>query len=264
MPSHVWRPSLYRSMFWLPSLLGALSVHAESLRVVGYVRDADSQRYLYTEVHDQELATDGAVQSGLTVYYDAQGREMARKTLDFRQHRTVPIYRMDIPAVRYAEGISSSTPQAQIFKRDGDQEERKSIGLGEGLVAADAGFNQLLQDQLAALRKGETVRFGLIVAGHTNRYKFRARKVGEQADGTRPVLQLLVEPDSMLRMLVPAIKLDYDASTRKLLSYDGVSNIIDPATGKVYRHIHIIYGGPPPKDARLPAALASNGATTTP
>ena len=85
-----------------------LSAHA-NVRIIGYVTDADTQRYLYTEIHEQTLAPDGAVRQGLTTYHDAQGREIARKTLDYRNHRTVPVYRMDIPALRYAEGISAST-----------------------------------------------------------------------------------------------------------------------------------------------------------
>ncbi|MBI3381162.1 MAG: hypothetical protein HY019_04065 [Aquabacterium sp.] len=230
-----------------------LCAQAEAARVIGYVRDTATQRYLYTEVHEQNLAPDGAVQTGVTTYFDAQGREIARKTLDYRSNRTVPIYRMDIPAVRYAEGISSNSPQALVFKRDGDKEERKALPLDDGLVAADAGFNQLLQDQLDTIRKGETVKFGLIVAGHTNRYGFRAKKVDEQRVDGQTVLRVLVEPDSLLRLVVPAIALSYDLKTRRLLSYQGVSNIIDPDTSKVYKLISISYGGVPPADARLPA-----------
>ena len=77
-------------------------------RVLGYVRDADTQRYLYTEVHEQTLAPDGSVLTGVTTYHDPQGREVARKTLDYRANRTVPLYRLDIPGQRYAEGISGN------------------------------------------------------------------------------------------------------------------------------------------------------------
>lgn len=230
-----------------------LSAQAEAARVVGYVRDTATQRYLYTEVHEQNLAPDGSVQTGVTTYFDAQGREIARKTLDYRGNRTVPIYRMDIPAARYAEGISNNNPQALVFKRDGDKEERKALPLDDGLVAADAGFNQLLQDQLDAIRKGDTVKFGLIVAGHTNRYGFRARKVEEQRVDGQTVLRVMVEPDSLLRLVVPAISLSYELRTKRLLSYQGLSNIIDPDTGKVYKQVSISYGGMPPADARLPA-----------
>lgn len=249
-----WRKGLCAALLTLAAATaGANSpTPATQQRIIGYVRDADTQRYLYTEVHEQSLAADGAVQSAVTTYHDAQGREIARKTLDFRQHRTVPVYRMDIPALRYAEGISRNTPQVALFKRDADRESRKTLPLGEGLVAADAGFNQLLQDQLPAIRKGETVRFSLIVAGRTDRYSFRARKVDETAGPAGPTLRVRVEPDSLLRLLVDPIALSYDIDSRRLVSYQGVSNILDPGTQEVYRHIRITYDGPPPPDVKLP------------
>lgn len=226
---------------------------AQAARVIGYVRDTATQRYLYTEVHEQNLASDGAVLTGVTTYYDPQGREIARKTLDYRANRTVPVYRMDMPALGYAEGISSNTPQAVLFKRDRDQEARKTLPLGDGLVAADAGFNHLLQDQLPALRKGDTLRFGLIVAGRTDSYRFRASKVDEQAMDGEPAMRILVEPDSLLRVVVPAIALTYSLKDKRLLSYQGTSNILDPSTSQVYKHISIVYGGKPPADVKLPA-----------
>lgn len=231
---------------------------AQAARVIGYVRDTATQRYLYTEVHEQNIASDGAVLTGVTTYYDPQGREIARKTLDYRANRTVPVYRMDMPALRYAEGISSNTPQAVLFKRDRDQEARKTLPLGDGLVAADAGFNHLLQDQLTNIRQGDTVRFGLIVAGNTDRYRFRASKVDEQVVDGQTTLRILVEPDSMLRMLVQPIALTYNLKDRRLLSYQGTSNILDPDTSKVYKKISIVYGGTPPPEARLPS-LAQDG-----
>ena len=240
--------------FFITAALTAFSISAQAARIVGYVRDADTQRYLYTEVHEQTLATDGAMQTGVTSYYDPQGREIGRKTLDFCANRTVPIYRMDLPALNYSEGISSNSPQVAMFKRDKDQEDRKTLPFDEGLVVADEGFNQLLLDQLNEIRKGETIRFGLYAAGRTNRFSFRAKKIDEQTVDGIAVMHVLVEPDSMLRMLVSPLKLTYDLKTRRLMRYEGMSNILDPDTGKAYKHISITYGGIPPADAKLPPA----------
>jgi hypothetical protein len=241
----------------LAATLLACCLSAQAARVVGYVRDASTQRYLYTEVHEQSLAADGAVQTGVTIYYDPQGREIGRKTLDFRAHRTIPIYRMDLPALGYSEGITRNSPPVFVFKRDKDQEERKALPLDEGLVAADEGFNQLLLDQLDTIRQGDTLRFSLIAAGRTDRFSFRARRIDEQLLGGTMVMRVRVEPDSMLRMLVPAITLVYDIKARRLMHYEGMSNLIDPDTGKAYRHISIVYGGPPPAEARWSVSTPS-------
>ena len=244
--------STYAPTRTLAAALLACSLTAHAARVIGYVRDANTQRYLYTEVHEQTLAADGAMQTGVTTYYDPQGREIGRKTLDFRANRTVPIYRMDLPSMSYSEGISSNSPQVAMFKRDHDQEERKTLPFDEGLVVADEGFNQLLLDQLNEIRKGETIRFGLFAAGRTTRFSFRAKKIDERVVDGIAVMRVLVEPDSMLRILVSPLTLSYDIKTRRLMRYEGMSNILDPDTGKAYKHITITYGGTPPAEARLP------------
>jgi hypothetical protein len=246
-------PTLIRPL--LVGLLTACSLSAHAERVIGYVRDAESQRYLYTEVHDQVLASDGSVQTSLTVYYDAQAKEIARKTLDYRQHRTVPLYRMDMPQQRYSEGIDSNKGQVSLFKQDQGQLERKNLPLGTGLLAADAGFNQLIIDQMPQLQAGERISFSLIAAGNLDSFRFRASKLGDTVLRGVPATRILVEPDSMLRWLVSPIELVYDSESRKLMSYKGLSNIINPDTGKVYKQIRISYGGPAPAEARWPGSV---------
>lgn len=239
----------------LLSSVGALSA-AQAGRVVGQVRDAQTQALLYTEVHDQTLAPDGAVQSGVTTYLDLQGKTFARKTLDFRQHRCIPLFTLDVPGQRYSEGIRRLGAKAELFKRDGGEERRELLTVREGLVAADEGFNQLLSDQLTALSKGETVGFTLLVAGSLDQFRFRARAVSGKlaeaatADARLPPLVVRVEPDSMLRMVVPPIILHYDARSRVLLRYEGLSNIPNPATGKVFDRVRIEYGQIAPDGAK--------------
>jgi hypothetical protein len=248
------------------ALLGCLGVLSaaqtaqagQAARVVGQVRDAQTQALLYTEVHEQTLGADGAVLSGVTTYLDQQGKTFARKTLDFRQHRCIPLFTLDVPGQRYSEGIRRLGPKAELFKRDGGEERRELLAVRDGLVAADEGFNQLLSDQLTALSKGETVNFTLLVAGSLDQFRFRARALsGKLAEGAATEgnaklspLVVRVEPDSMLRMVVPSIVLSYDARSRALLRYEGLSNIPNPATGKVFDRVRIDYGQNAPDGAK--------------
>jgi hypothetical protein len=110
----------------------------------------------------------------------------------------------------------------------------------------------LLLDLLPQIKAGETMRFNLIVAGRTQSYRFRARKLGDETLADTPAVRVLVEPDSMLRMVVAPIELVYDSKGTRLLSYKGVSNIIDPGTGQVFKKILITYGGAAPAEAMWP------------
>lgn len=231
---------------------------AAAARLLGFARDAATQRYLYTEVHDNQTTADGALLQGQTMYYDAQGREVARRSLDFRGNRTVPVYRLDVPAQSYSEGISAVTPQLALFKSDQGRTERKALSPEGELIAADAGFNNLMLAQFKGIQAGETVRFTLVVAGRTDSFRFRARKVGEEAVNGEAAVRVKVEPDSVLRMLVDPIELVYDARGTRLLRYTGVSNLLDPTTRQVYRKVVITYGGPAPAEAAFPGAPATS------
>ena len=237
------------------TLLVCEPVRADTL--LGFARDASSQRYLYTEVHEFQRGPDGEVRTATTRYHDPQGREMARKSLDYRANRYIPIYKMEMPAQRYSEGISGNGDPVEVFKQDQGKETRKALARDSGLEAADSGFNHLLLDQLPQLRKGETVSFKLIVAGNTDRFRFRARKVADVQVEQEAGIQLRVEPDSLLRLLVDPIDIVYDAKGTRLLRYVGVSNVIDPASGQVYKQVSIRYGGPVPSEARWPQSAAT-------
>ncbi len=231
---------------------------AQAARVTGQVRDAQTHALLYTEVHEQNLGADGAMLTGVTTYQDPQGKTFARKTLDFRQQRCIPLFTLDVPGQAYSEGIRRLGAKAELFKRDGGEERREQLTVREGLVAADEGFNQLVRDQLTALSRGDTVSFTLLVAGSLDQFRFRARAVsGKLADtgsadanAKLPPLVVRVEPDSMLRMVVPPIILSYDAHSRQLLRYEGMSNIPNPATGKVFERVRIDYGPSAPDGAK--------------
>jgi hypothetical protein len=226
----------------------AATTSAGTARVLGQVRDAATQRLLYTEVHDQRLNADGSIQTALTSYVDPQGREMGRKKLDFRANRTVPVFRMDLPAQSYAEGISDVGPDVSAFKLDQGQEQRKRLPVSPGIVAADSGFNQLLLDQMGRIKANETVAFKLIVAGNLDQYQFRARKVADTQLRGETALRIRVEPDSLLRWVVDPIELVYNAAGTRLLQYTGISNVLDPGTGKVFKRVQIDYSLVPPSE----------------
>jgi hypothetical protein len=240
------RMSIPAHLAWAACLSVCLLVPAQAARVTGQVRDATTQGVLYTEVHEQTLAADGSAHTVQTTYLDPQGREVGRKVQDFRGHRTVPRYRMDLPSQRYAEGITDVGSEVALFKLDQGKEQRKRLPLAKGLVAADSGFNQLLLDQMPAIKAGETVAFVLIVPGKADQYQFRARKRSvPPTPGETARLRVTVEPDSLLRWVVSPIELVYNSEGTRLLQYTGLSNVLDPATGQVYPRVQIQYGYSP-------------------
>lgn len=243
---------MFRGLIALALALTAGVASAETLRFYGYASDLDTGKYLYTELHEQQVEG-GQVKTASITYFDTAGKQIARKTLDYRQNRSIPIFRSEIPEQGYAEGITAVGTAIEMTKTTREKgTQNKHVDMPKGLVAADSGFNHLIQDNLPKILAGETVGFAFVVAGNLDQYRFRAKKTGNETFEGAPAARLRVEPDSLLRVLVDPLDLLYDPASRRLLEYRGVSNMLDPATGKVYKKVRVSYAAKPPAEAKAP------------
>lgn len=236
----------------LASLLIAGSAHAadETLHFRGYAYDLSSNKFLYTEVHEQKISGDRWV-GGTIDYFAPNGRRIGHKVLDFTADPHVPVYRLELTAARgYMESITAVTSERiEMARQDHGKTELETVSLKrKGLMTADSGFHSFIRDHFAELQAGQTVEFRFAVAGNLDAFRFRAKKTGETTWNGVPAVTLRVEPDSLLRFLVDPLELVYEPKVRKLLEYRGVSNLHDEVTGKPY-NTRIIYPEAKPADA---------------
>lgn len=222
-------------------------------RFYGYAYDLASGTYLYTEVHEQQLR-DSDWLGGSIRYFAPDGRPLARKTLDFSADPAVPVYRLDVDASGYAEGITRVGADGFELMRiaaRGAKAETATVKR-DGLMAADSGFHSFIRMHLAEILRGDTLAFRMVVPGNLDSFKFRLRKVGDTRFEGEPAVELRAELDSLLRMLVDALELTYSPRNGgRLLEYRGPSNLTDPATGKPY-NVRISYPLKTPPDAPRP------------
>lgn len=230
----------------------ALGARAEA-GFYGYAYDLQNGKYLYTEVH-QPVFEGGKEVASTIRYLSPNGQEIGKKTLDYRADAYVPKFRFDLPGEGYAEAITANGQSIELLKISGKGKEKRKSIQRDGFTAADSGFHHAVQDKLPQLLKGETVSFRFVVAGQLNSYRFKISRVGSGTFEGKPAVKLLVQADSLLRYVAPDLNLLYDADSKRLLEYKGVSNIHDPATGKAY-NARIVYFTKPPEDApkNLPA-----------
>ena len=235
----------------------ATAAGEETLKFRGYAYDLASNRFLYTELHQQRIV-DQRWLGGTIVYVAPDGSEIGRKALDFSQDPFVPLYRLDLkPRGGYAEGISSlSAGRIEMTRRGyGARDvERASVKRPQH-VAADSGLHAYIREHFSELLAGQTVRFVFAVAGNLDAYKFRVRRLSDTTFEGQPAVRFRVEPDSLLRWLFAPLELTYETGQRRLLEYRGLSNLHDPATGKAY-NARIVYPSSPPAGAPpVPAGL---------
>ncbi len=224
---------------------------SQTLRFYGYAYDLRSGEHLYTEVHRQELAGERWLR-GTIRYFDAGGRPMGEKGLDFSRDPYVPEYRFTLPDLGYVEAITSSGDPIRLERRlNGGPVERAALQV-DGPMCADSGFHSFIRAHFERLLSGEWLRFRMVVAGSLDQFRFRARRIGDTQFEGRPAVRFRVELDSLLRLLVDPLELTYDPDSLRLLEYRGVSNVRDPATGQPLEVRIAYYSERPDNVAVLP------------
>lgn len=240
------------AMLVLATAMGEAAAAPREERYLGFASEQGSGRYLYTEVHRHQY--DGRRWLGGSIRYVApDGSLLGEKQLDFRADPHVPLmqYRLRQPA--YEERITAVDAGGMVLeKRSQGRVERKRLARVPG-QAADSGFNAFLVDHLDDLAAGRSVSLRFAVVGQLDQYRFRVKPLGRLTLAGEPALRLRVEPDSLLRLLVDPLEVVYGLQTRQLLRYQGVSNILDPVTGKA--HAVVISYRDKPRNA--PAVLPS-------
>lgn len=241
-----------RRAAWLGLLLlgaiGAARADEQILRFYGYAYDLVSNRYLYTEAHRQRLV-DGRWLDGEVRYYAADGSLIGVKTLDFSRDPYVPVYRLDMPETGYFEAITGIGDTVTMAKRRNAAAavQTASVPREQGMCG-DAGFHACIYANFPTLLAGRTLNFSFAVAGNLDVFRFRARRIADARFEGRNVVQLRLEPDSVLRWFIDPLLVLYDPEGRHLLEYRGISNLHDPATDKPYV-VRIAYYREAPPDA---------------
>ena len=232
------------------ALAAPAGAQERTLAFHGYAYDLESGKFLYTEVHRQNVTGEHWL-GGTIEYYAPDGSRIGRKTLDFSQDPYVPVYQLDLTAGSgYMEGIKSVTADSiemQVLGH-GSTKVRSASVKRQGTIVADSGFHSFLRDRFPDLLAGKAVEFKFAVSGKLDVFKFRARRIEDATFEGQPAVQLRVEPATWLRFLVDPLVVLYEPSQRKLLEYRGVSNLHDPRTFEPY-NVRIIYPSKRPDDA---------------
>ena len=217
----------------------------------GHAYDLDSNRYLYTEVHEQKLVN-GTWMGGSTAYFMPDGTEFGRKTYDFANDPFLPVYRLDLSKEGYAEGITDNGVAIVMSRQPVGKKAETGSAKKDGLVAADTGLPRLLAAHFDELMRGATLKFRIAAPSRLDTFKFRAKRIADSSFEDQPAVRFQVDMDSMLNMFIGPLVFTFDPEQKRLKQFSGTTNVRDPATGKDYK-VRIAYYSNPPKDAgKLP------------
>ena len=195
----------------------------------GSAFDADTNKLVYTEVHQLALAADEVLERWVS-YRCPNGRAFARKRVQRSRLPAVPSFALEDRRLDYSEGLEVGSDKVAVFVREAGNKAtiREVLEDVPSNLVADAGFDVFVRDQWDALVAGETVRFEFLVPSRLDFLGFKVRQTGEDTIDGRAVRTFRLALGGVLGLVVSGIDVTYDAESRTLLRFSGLSNVRGP------------------------------------
>lgn len=217
-----------------------------TVRTVGYAYDLETNQYLFTELSEDRFAG-GRWAGGWVSYIGPDGREFGHKVAQPGNDSLVPLYSLTFPQPAYTEGITGNGEQIVMLRRDGETPRTGTIAK-DGIVVADAGIADLLSAHLDELARGDTLHFRIAAPSQLDTYKFRAQHIANTRFEDQAAVEIRVDMDSVLRLFTRPLTFVFNSATRKLVEFRGLTDILDPRTGKAFA-VRMSYPSARPHDA---------------
>ena len=190
----------------------------------------------YIEYHTVKYEND-KVSESQTIYYDANNNKIGELISEYSFGPQFGSYDFRDIRAQYQDGAKVAPDKIWLFRKkspENDIEEQYFIKEKDQIVGQ--GFHQFIVHDLGQIAQGEVFHIRLILPSRLDQFKFRIRKRKIKDD----TLYIRLEIDNwLLRMFAPHVDAEYDLKTRRLLRYEGISNLED-ASGK-HKKVTITY-----------------------
>jgi hypothetical protein len=207
---------------------GGSTPFASATAISGYrgeARDA-AGRLIYGE---QDFVWDGGARR-LTLYRCPDGQPFARREDDARGgDPAAPDFSLDDAQTGYREGVrrNADGTRSVYVRMDRASPEKSSPLPAARHLVIDAGFNAFVIRHFDALLSGATVPVEFLVPSRLKTIGFKISRVEDTAAAARGEVAFRLELGSWFGFLLPHLDVRYDARTRVLRRYAGLSNLRD-------------------------------------
>lgn len=208
--------------------LAAVPARADLLRYEeGIARDPSSASELYREQH--WIRSDGPRPVERVVLYRCpDGTAFGRKRIDYRDSATAPAFAFDDRRSGYREGLRQGAKPTLFFRANAGASERSALLDGQTLVA-DAGFDEFIRQQWTPLIAGKALPLAFAVPSRLRSMEFSVSRAGTAMIAGEKAWVFRLKLGGLLGLVAPSIDVSYGQLSRRLLRFEGLSNLRDNA-----------------------------------
>jgi hypothetical protein len=190
-------------------------------RTTGQATDLRTGRLLYEEQH--WIRTTETERSRLVVYRCPDGRAFARKRVKDTTFTGAPAFDFDDARDGYREGVEGASGTRRAYWRASALSplRERTVVVGPDTVI-DAGFDDWVRERWNALAGGSTSRAQFVVPSRDAQVPVRVQRVDAPSAG---LVRFRLSLDSWLDFVAPSMQITYDASTRRLRTFEGIGTI---------------------------------------
>lgn len=226
-------------------------------RRIGEARSLADGRVLYREEHLLQRDAQGEPSQRLVLYRCPDGAAFGRKTLTYGDNPVVPTFRMEDARWGYVEQLEAGPEGLTIsVQRPGEAPQTGVIAVDDANLVADAGYDEFVRRRWDELSTGDKVRLDFVVPSRLTYYGFAVQKQREERVDDSAVKVFSLGLSGFFGMFLPKIEVAYDAETRELRRFVGLTNIRDVEGDNVEARINFPRGS-----EAIDAARASQAAT---
>lgn len=208
-------------------------------REVAFASELDDGTALYREEHLVRWV-EGRAEERLVMYRCLDGSAFARKRVRYADDALAPSFLLEDARSGYREGAERIAEGLRVAWTGPGEGESAAVVDARALVA-DAGFDEWVRSSWEPLAAGETRSLDFLVPSRLRTYRFDVEAIDTDDPGLR-AFQLRL--GGWFGRLLPSIEVAYDADTRRLVRFEGLSNLRDDA-GDAQMKVRIDFPEPP-------------------
>jgi hypothetical protein len=224
--------------YFLGSLFGVVALFSTGLKaqqVVEFKGIAKMKNdILYVEKHKLQLDKDGKILTADTSYESSDGKLLAKMSSDFSTSLTAPAHFIENLTDGNRHGIRYENSELVLFNQDKDKkEEIKKVSQKSKDIkfVGCQGLNYFILQNLEDVISKKKIKVRFLIPGLLDYYDFELEYKKQDESGT---VDFELHADSFfIRLFAPTFYLTYNKNTKRLISFDGLSNIKDPKSNKL-------------------------------